>query len=137
MTALLARRKVATVSWSGCRLAATNRTVTSRQVARSILRDEKIPLPWHWISRASISRDLCCGMPPVRRGTSNAPGGTRSTAATAKCVRSSSGSQAFRPGGIRKAWSRLNGAKFDMPTVCSRTPRQGAPSRQPATSWDR
>jgi len=41
---LLMRRKVAIVSWSGCRLAATKRTATSRKVARSIRREEKMPV---------------------------------------------------------------------------------------------
>jgi hypothetical protein len=40
----LARRKLAIVSWSGCVLAAMKRIPMSRQVARSIRRDENTPL---------------------------------------------------------------------------------------------
>lgn len=39
-----ARRKVAIVSWSGWLFAAMKRTATSRYVARSSRRDEKMPL---------------------------------------------------------------------------------------------
>ena len=56
MAALLVRCKAAIVSWSGCRLAETKRTATSRQVARPTRRDENKPWAWQWIGKASIRR---------------------------------------------------------------------------------
>ena len=44
---------------------------------------------------------------------------TRSTAATMKCAKSSSGSQSFRSGGSRNDWSRLNGTNVPIAAFCN------------------
>jgi hypothetical protein len=44
VAARLARRKAAMVAWSGCRLAATERTPMSRYVARAMQNKQNMPL---------------------------------------------------------------------------------------------
>ena len=68
---------------------------------------------------ASISRGWYCALPPVAVFAWNAPSGTRSTAATTKCAKSSSGSQSRMSGGSRKDWSRLNGTNVPIAALCT------------------
>jgi hypothetical protein len=58
-------------------------------------------------------------LPPAAALAWNADSGTRSTAATMKCARSSSGSHSFSSGGSRNDWSRLKGANVAIAGFCT------------------
>ncbi len=86
----------------------------SRQVARSIRREPKIPFAQQCTSSASIVRGWHCADPVPRSFTWNESIGTRSTASSTKCARSSAGSQSRMSGGSRKGCDRSRCRNFGI-----------------------